>query len=221
MRNLFFLFCFFVLINCHEKHEEIQQITNEEDQELKNEYYKFDNIKLNNNQVILDFIYNGENYNMKFFGKEITFVYITKDFKVDENIPPFMLDSAINEAEFIISELNKSSIVNITGDKMVNEINSINVSYVLYNYINIEITEIQKYYVSIIPTKKLTNYLINLIDIYYIPIYVVKYGDTLSSICLNIYGNTNYEQILKYNHELKLHNRYLVVHPNEKIRIKK
>jgi hypothetical protein len=49
-----------------------------------------------------------------------------------------------------------------------------------------------------------------------ISIYAVKTDGTLSSICLKIYGNTNYEQIVKYNYELKLPNRYLVVHPNEK-----
>jgi len=70
------------------------------------------------------------------------------------------------------------------------------------------------------PTDDLINYLIELLEIYYLPLYVVQNGDTLSSICLKIYGDTDYEKIIKYNHGMKLKNQYLVVRPNEKIRVK-
>jgi len=94
--------------------------------------------------------------------------------------------------------------------KTINKINLINTSYDNIN-------------VSIVPTDELVNILIELIERYYMPLYTVQENDTLSSICLKIYGNTNYEQIIEYNPQLKLilAGEYFVVHPNEKLRINK
>jgi len=209
MKLIILIFCCFILINCGGK--------NEKPKEEVGEYYNFANIKLtgiNNNLLTFDFIYNTDYYSIKFFGKDIPIINIIKNHEINENIPSLLLDFENNEDKFIISELNKS-MVKKTGEETIEEISLIKVSYKIFN-----INEIQEYDVSIIPTKDLINYLINLLDIYYLPIYVVQYGDTLSSICLKIYGNTEYEQIVKYNLGMKLSNQYLVVRPNQKIRIK-
>ena len=153
---------------------------------------------------------------MTFSGKDITSINIVKDFELDKSIPPLLLDFENNADQFIIDELNKSPLVKTNNDEVLKKINNIKITYGS----KIE-EEIKIHSVTIIPTKKLEDYLINLIDIYYLPLYVVQHGDTLSSICHKIYCDANYEQIVKYNFGMKLDNQYLVVRPNEKIRIKK
>jgi hypothetical protein len=150
-----------------------------------------------------------------FHGKDsIVGFHIEKNNVTDENIPPLMLDFDKNEDKFIIGELNKSPLFYAWNEK---EIVSVGV---IYQIINFDKNDVQTTLVQIVPTDELTNYLIELIDRYYLPLYVIQENDTLSSICLNIYGHTNYEQIIMYNPELKLPNQYLTVRPNEKIRIK-
>jgi phage tail protein X len=209
MNKIFFAVLCFTLISCDKKNSEIQKETNE--------YHNFDNIELNTSGTIranFNFIFNNENYCMIFFGKDITSINIVKNFEPDKNIPPLLLDFENDADQFIIDELNKSPLVKTKDNEMVGKIDYIKITYGLKTDEDIKIHS-----VSIMPTKELENYLINLIDIYYLPLYVVQNGDTLSSICHKIYGNTNYEQIVKYNPGMKLANQYLVVRPNEKIRI--
>jgi len=207
MKNvIFLLLCICLFNNCDKSNEKIVE---------KLEYYDFINLELNGNNFVFDFNYNNENYIMMFHGKEIinTF-HIYKNSIIDENIPSYILDFDLNEDKFIIDELNKSFIFNEKFNEK--EIKFINVSYTIYNIFN-ENNE-QTFQVSIVPTYELIEYLINLIDIYYLPLYIVKNNDTLSSICFNIYGHTNIEQIIRYNPGMKLKNQYLLVRPGEKIR---
>jgi hypothetical protein len=176
------------------------------------EFHNFSNIISGTNNyfknIIFEFVYNDDNYKLMFHGKD-SFIgfHISKNNKVDKNIPPYNLDSKKYEAEFIVNELNKSPIFNEMNEKTIYKINLINTSYENIN-------------VSIVPTNELVNFFIELIDRYYMPLYTVQENDTLSSICLKIYGNINYEKIIEYNSGMKLFNQYLVVRPNEKIRIK-
>ena len=203
MKNMFLLCCCILLLNCNGKSKNTQK-------EIL-EYHNFSNIKLNGfntENVFFEFIYNNENYKINFFGKDsINSIRILKNNEVDENFTPLMLE--FEKDKFIIEELNKSSICSEMNKKTINDINLMNIFYANIN-------------VSVIPTDKLVNYLKELIDLYYMPLYTVQENDTLSSICLKLYGNTNYEQIIKYNPELKMGvlNQYFVVHPNQKIRIK-
>jgi len=215
MKKLFLLFCCIFLFNCNKKNENSREETNDQAKPAGIEYHDFSQIKSNSfNGVIFEFIYNDENYKLMFHGKDM-FVGLNiskNNNKVDRNIPALSLDFdkddfVKGEAFFIIDELNKSPVFNGMNEKTKNDINLINISYGNIN-------------VSIVPTDELVNLLIELIDRYYLPLYTVQENDTLSSICLKLYGNTNYEQIVKYNPGMKLFNQYLVVRPGEKIRIK-
>jgi hypothetical protein len=211
MNKIFFAVLCFSLIGCSKKNNETRNEINK--------YHNFGKIELNNSKTIrvtFDFIYNDENYCIIFFGKDITSIIIVKNFELDKNIPPLLLDFENNVDQLIIDELNKSPLVRANDNEIFNKINQIKITY------GSEIgKEIQRHSISIMPTKNLENYLINLMDIYYLPLYVVQNGDTLSSICFEIYGDTNYEKIVKYNLGMKLANQYLVVRPNGKIRFKK
>ena len=209
MKYLTVLFCCLLLICCNENNN----------QKKPAEYHDFSKIVLYNksiNDVNFEFIYNEDNYKILFFGKDIALVNVSKNSEIDENIPPLLLDFENSIEQFIIDELNNSPLINIVDSKTSKEINLLTVSYDLH----LE-NDTQRLYISIIPTDELINYLIELLEIYYLPLYVVQNGDTLNSICLKIYGDTDYERIIKYNHGMKLRNQYLVVRPNEKIRIKK
>jgi phage tail protein X len=215
MRNLILLFCCFLLFNCNKKNENARKETNNQAESTGIEYHDFNHIKSNSfNGVIVEFIYNDENYKLMFHGKDMFIgLNISKNNKVDKNIPALSLDFDkvefdTYEANFIIDELNKSPISIETSEETTNKINLINIS-------------VQNFNVSLIPTDELVNFLIELIDRYYLPLYTVQEKDTLNSICLKLYGNTNYEQIVKYNPGMKLFNQYLVVRPGEKIRFKK
>ena len=177
------------------------------------EYHDFSGVVLHNrsiNAIDFEFMYNGDNYKILFFGKDIASVHITKNHEWEEGIPPLLLDFENNIEQFIIDELNNSPLINTVDSKISKEINSLTVSDTLHSENNVQI----------MPTDDLVNYLIELLEIYYLPLYIVQNGDTLSSICLKIYGDTDYEKIIKYNHGMKLKNQYLVVRPNEKIRVK-
>jgi hypothetical protein len=200
------------LINCNSKKIE----TDENLTEILNASI-FENIALNKNRVIFEFTYNGNNYLILFYGKEITCadIKINYEYTNMENIEygteSLMLE--FDDAEFIIEELNKSIVANNTNYNE-NKINFIKISYIgSYD-------PIEYYSKTIIPTEKLVEYLTyKLLYIYYLPSYTVQDGDTLSTICLKLYGDTNYERIVKVNPNLKLPNQYLVVRPNQKIRI--
>jgi hypothetical protein len=209
MKYLIILYWCLLLICCNGNNNQ-KKIT---------EYHDFSKIVLHDrsiNDVNFEFIYNGDNYKLLFFGKDIASININKNFELDENIPPLLLDFENNIEQFIINELNNSPIINTMDNKISKIINSLIISYDLH----LE-NDVQRLYISVIPTDELINYLIELLEIYYLPLYVVQNGETLNSICLKIYGDTNYEKIIKYNHGMKLQNQYLVVRPNEKIRIKK
>jgi len=207
MKIILILISCFLLFNCNKKYNI---------EEEKNEYYNFNNIKLNSNNMTFGLIYNNENYKLIFHGKEnINAFYIIKNLNIDNNIPPYILDFELNEDKFIINELNKSPIYHEENNRISNKVNILNVSYKIYG-----LNEEQNYYITLIPNEELLNYMINLIDLYYLPLYVIQNNDTLSSICLELYGHTNYDQIIKYNSGMKLLNQYLVVRPNEKIRYK-
>jgi phage tail protein X len=230
MRNLILLFCCFLLFNCNKKNENSREETDDQMKSAGIEYHDFSHIKSNSfNEVIIEFIYNDENYKLIFHGKDMFIgLHISKNNnKVDRNIPALSLDFDkveydTYEANFIIDELNKSPVSIEMNKEKTNKINVINISCKLYieDKIYKVISEVQDFNVSLVPTEELVNFLIELIDRYYLPLYTVQKSDTLSSICLKLYGNTNYEQIVKYNPGMKLSNQYLVVRPGEKIRIK-
>jgi len=203
MKYLMVLYCCLLLICCDGNNNQIKAA----------EYHDFSGIVLHNrsiNAIDFEFMYNGDNYKILFSGKDIASVNIAKNHELDENIPPLLLDFENNIEQFIIDELNNSPLINILDSKISKGINSLTVSDNLHSENNVQI----------MPTDDLINYLIELLEIYYLPLYVVQNGDTLSSICLKIYGDTDYEKIIKYNHGMKLKNQYLVVRPNEKIRVK-
>jgi len=218
-------------MNCHNKR-------NDESKILIYEY-----IQLSKNSVSLEFNYNDDHYILEFNGKDnITSVNINKNFEHQKNIPPLLLDLENIESKYIINELKQSKIVN-SDSALLDDINRIKIIYYIYawretldgnitdsssendyDFIDVNnldiLNESKKCEYIIEPTEYLKNYLINTLLVkYYLPIYEVQDGDTISSICLKLFGNSNYETLLQFNHGLKLKNQYLIVKKNEKLRI--
>jgi hypothetical protein len=96
-------------INCTAKIDDLQN--------KPQEHYNFKDIKLNKNSMSFDFYYNEDNYFIRFFGKEITYAHISKNFD-EEDIPALLLDFENLEDKYIIDELRKSKILNLIKQKM-------------------------------------------------------------------------------------------------------
>jgi hypothetical protein len=173
------LFFCFLLINCNSK--QIKENINYYDfnNEENLEYFDFSNIELKDNDVtilfdfnIIDsvtfiFVYNNDYYKVIFHGKDsIIGFYIEKNNMIDEDAPPLMLYLDKNGDKFIIEELNKSPLFNTWND---NQIVSIGIIYQIKYF---DKNVVQTSYVAIVPTDKLINYLIELIDIYYLSLKV-------------------------------------------------
>ncbi|MCL2800872.1 MAG: LysM peptidoglycan-binding domain-containing protein [Treponema sp.] len=195
---LLIFFCF-LLINCSNKNN----IT---------EYHNFDKIRYDSN-VTIKLNYNDDYYDILlhfFYSKGIYFINIEKNNVIVEDIPSLLFNVYNDEADYIINQLNNSPVI------YNKEINCINVSYNFY-FPN---EEYNKNDILLKPSDEFINFLLEKIDIYYLPLYTVKENDTLSSICYSIYGHSNYEELIKYNQGLKLQNQYLVVRPGGKIRFR-
>jgi hypothetical protein len=143
------------------------------------EYFDFSNIELKDNGVtilfdfnIIDsvtfiFVYNSDYYKMIFHGKDsIIGFHIEKNNMIDENTPLLMLDLDENGDKFIIEELNKSPLFNAWNER---EIVNIGIMYQIKYF---DKNVLQTTLVQIVPTDELTNYLIELIDRYYLPLKV-------------------------------------------------
>lgn len=155
--------------------------------------------------ILFEFQYNNDTYLVKFFGKDITCVAIEKN---NEKTG----DSIVlghNDVNTLLHELKKSLILYTDSSEVIN------VSYHAEG--NYE-TRIEA---KIKPTEWVINYLTQkVLYIYYLPVYTVKYGDTLSEICYKIYGDTNYDRIVKVNPQFELEygrgQKYIVT-PGERL----
>ena len=169
------LFFCFLLINCNSK--QIKENTNYYDfsNEENLEYFDFSNIELKDNGVtilfdfnIIDsvtfiFFYNSDYYKIIFHGKDsIIGFHIEKNNRIDEDAQHLMFDLDKDVDKFIIEELNKSPLFNAWNER---EIVNIGIMYQIKYF---DKNVVQTSLVQIVPTDELTNYLIELIDRYYL-----------------------------------------------------
>ena len=165
----------FKLTNQKKENIDYYDFNNEENLE----YFDFSNIELKDNGVtilfdfnIIDsvtfiFVYNSDYYKMIFHGKDsIIEFHIEKNNMIDDNTPSLMLDLDENGDKFIIEELNKSPLFNAWNER---EIVNIGIMYQIKYF---DKNVLQTTLVQIVPTDELTNYLIELIDRYYLPLKV-------------------------------------------------
>jgi LysM repeat protein len=168
------------------------------------------------NHPVFSFVYEKKEYVFSFFGKQenVTSVSIKINpedtQKMISNYPIGLTDEDII---LINTELKKSSGLNNTNINY-DDIMIIAIAYaekINDNYIEKTI--------NIIPTAILQSFLVDhLLYVYYLPYYTVKKGDTLSSIALELFGDSSqYKRLFEYNPSLEWPNRYL--QRGEKIRI--
>jgi len=94
MKYFIIFFCCIILFNCNVKNKYIKEEILPKKETL--EYHNFSNILYEYNsfkRIIFEFTYNDEDYKLMFHGKDNFIGFrISKNNKVDKNIPPYYLD---------------------------------------------------------------------------------------------------------------------------------
>ncbi|GHT70503.1 hypothetical protein FACS1894110_22160 [Spirochaetia bacterium] len=174
------------------------------------------------NRLELSFYYNGDTYKIKFIGKE-KYMAIAS---IEINNNPFNSDEqagiVLNDGEVILINEELKKIIS-QNEYSENDL-AINLKYKIYHHEWLQdgsynsSVEYKEY--TTIASDRLKEFLINrLLYINSLPLYKVEYNDTLIKICLKFFGDTNYERIVDVNQGMTWGNQYLVVGPNDKIRI--
>ncbi|GHU90296.1 hypothetical protein FACS189476_10230 [Spirochaetia bacterium] len=171
------------------------------------------------NRLELSFYYNGDIYKIDFIGKE-RYMAIAE---IEINNNPFNYDEqagiVLNDEEVILINEELKKIIS-QNEYSENDF-VINLKYKIYQH---EWLKDGSYNSTVeyttIASNRLKEFLINrLLYINSLPLYKVEYNDTLIKICLKFFGDTNYERIVDVNQGMTWGNQYLVVRPNDKIRI--